>query len=42
MGLTDDWADKLSGQPFISSNQRVTHEHYSQVRGVGVLGLARS
>jgi thiol-disulfide isomerase/thioredoxin len=31
MGLTDDWADKLSTQPFISANQRVTHEHYSQV-----------
>lgn len=44
LGLTDDWADKLAGQPFTSANQRVTHEHYSQVvlttidpknRGVG-------
>ena len=30
-GLTDDWADKLVGQAFTSSNQKVTHEHYSQV-----------
>jgi hypothetical protein len=31
LGLTDDWADKLAGESFTSPNQRVTHEHYSQV-----------
>ena len=30
-GLTDDWADKLTEEGFTSSNQRVTHEHFSQV-----------
>jgi hypothetical protein len=30
-GLTDDWADKLVDQSFTSTNQKVTHEHYSQV-----------
>ncbi len=30
-GLTDDWADKLVGEAFTSANQKVTHEHYSQV-----------
>lgn len=31
LGLTDDWADKLARESFTSPNQRVTHEHYSQV-----------
>lgn len=30
-GLTDDWADKLTEESFTSSNQKVTHEHFSQV-----------
>ena len=34
LGLTDDWADKLAGESFTSPNQRVTHEHYSQVRAL--------
>ena len=39
-GLTDDWADKLVGQAFTSANQKVTHEHYSQVPHL-YLGLHR-
>ena len=30
-GLSDDWADKLSGQAFFSKAQKATFEHYMQV-----------
>ena len=31
MGLTDDWADKMSGQEFLARNAKSTFEHYLQV-----------
>lgn len=30
-GLKNDWADKLIGEEFLSSNDHSTHEHYMQV-----------
>ncbi len=33
-GLSQDWADKLAGQAFVSQSEAATHEHYMQARSV--------
>ena len=42
LGLTDDWADKMSGQFFLARNAKSTFEHYLQVNSLFIVSLAFS